>query len=134
MQNIHLLGRQISLEFIKFAIVGVVNTIIHMTILYILTEYFGVYYILASLIGFLVAVTNSFILNTIWTFNKDIREKAGVRYSKFFITSIIAAGVNMGLLYLITEYFGIWYMLSQIIATGISLILNFIGNKYWTYK
>ena len=126
--------RELSFEFIRFAIVGVLNTLIHLSILYFLTEYLHIYYILSSLIGFSLAVTNSFILNTIWTFKKNIREKAGFRYTKFFVISTLAAVINLALLYLITEFLGVWYILSQIVATGFSLVVNFIGNKYWTYR
>ena len=129
-----LFGKQISFEFIKFALVGVTNTFLHLAILYILVEYFSVYYVLASFIAFLVAVTNSFILNTIWTFKQDIKYKVGFRYSKFFIISTIAAVVNLSLLYAITEFFGVWYIFSQLIATFFSLIVNFVGNKFWTFK
>lgn len=129
-----LFRKQVSFQFIKFALVGVSNTLIHLMILYILTEYLYIYYVLASIIGFIIAVTNSFILNTLWTFKQNIKEKAGFRYSKFFTISVIAALTNIFLLYFITEFFGIWYILSQIIATFFSLIINFLGNKFWTYK
>ena len=121
-------------EFIKFALVGALNTGIHLGILYLLTEYFGIYYLLASCIGFCAAVTNSFILNTIWTFKADIKDKPKSRYAKFFAISLVALGVNLGGLYLLTEHFHIWYMFSQLMATGISLFINFLGNKLWTYK
>ncbi len=121
-------------EFFKFCLVGALNTGIHLGALYLLTEYFNIYYLLASCIGFCLAVTNSFILNTLWTFKADIKEKTAKRYAKFFAISLVALGVNLGLLYLITEYFHIWYMFSQLIATAISLFINFLGNKAWTYK
>ena len=69
-----------------------------------------------------------------WTFKEDIKFKTGFRYSKFFIVSTLAALINLSLLYAVTEFFGIWYILSQIIATGFSLVVNFLGNKIWTFK
>jgi len=132
MKNIPL-SRSLA-EFIKFGIVGAINTAIHIAVLYILVEYFSVYYILASFLAFLVAVTHSFILNTLWTFKKNIRQETAFRYSKFFAISAIAAIINLSLLYLITEFLGIWYIASQLIATAFSLLINYIGNKLWTYK
>lgn len=134
MKNLGLFNKSVSFEFIKFGLVGVINTIIHLLVLYILTEYFNIYYVLSSFIGFVVAVTNSFLLNTAWTFKKEIKEKFHFRYAKFFTVSTIAAIINLSLLYLITEFIGLWYILSQIVATGFSLAINFIGNKFWTYK
>ncbi len=125
---------QITREFIKFAIVGVTNTLIHLSILYVLTEFFSVWYILSSFLAFLVAVTNSFIFNTLWTFKKDIKHKTTTRYGKFFIVSVITALLNLFFLYVFTEYIGLWYMLSQLVAIVLTLMMNFIGNKFWTFK
>ena len=125
---------KITKEFIKFTIVGIVNTAIHLSILYILTEFFSVWYILSSLIAFLFAVTNSFILNTLWTFKKNIKHKTTTKYGKFFIVSAITALSNLLFLYIFTEFVGLWYMLSQVIAIVLTLMMNFIGNKFWTFK
>lgn len=129
-----LLNFSVSKEFIKFAIVGVVNTAINLSVLYVLTEFFGLWYILSSLLAFLVAVTNSFIMNTLWTFKSNIKHKTATKYTKFFIVSAITALFNIFFLYVFTEFFGLWYMLSQLIAIALTLMMNFIGNKFWTYK
>ncbi|HUS49331.1 MAG TPA: GtrA family protein [Candidatus Paceibacterota bacterium] len=125
---------KITKEFARFVVVGVINTLIHLSVLYILTEFFSVYYILSSLLAFLVAVTNSFIMNTLWTFKRDIKHKTITRYGKFFLISIISSFSNLFFLYLFTELFGIWYMFSQIIAIGLTLMMNFIGYKFWIFK
>ena len=125
---------QITRELIKFAIVGVVNTAIHLSVLYVLTEFFMVWYILSSLLAFLVAVTNSFIMNTLWTFKKDIKHKTALTYGKFFIISVITALSNLFFLYVLTEFVSLWYMLSQLIAIALTLMMNFVGNKFWTFK
>lgn len=127
-------GASISREFVTFSAIGIVNTLLHLVVLYILVEYFSVYYLLASFLAFVVAVTNSFIFNTRLTFAQSIHAKTAFRYSKFFVVSTLAAITNLVLLYIITEYLGVWYLLSQLIATGLSLLINFIGNKYWTYR
>jgi len=128
-----ILGHKISREFIKFSIVGVVNTLIHLAVLYMLVEFFGVWYVLGSFIAFLVAVTNSFVINTVWTFRADIRYKTKRRYGKFFVVSSVAAVLNLFFLYLFTEWVGLWYMFSQVLAIGFTLMINFLGNKVWTY-
>ena len=131
---IKILKFQITNEFIKFAMVGVVNTIIHLSVLYVLTEFFLIWYILSSFLAFLVAVTNSFIMNTLWTFKKDIKRKTVTKYGKFFIVSVVTALSNLFFIYVFTEFSGLWYMLSQFIAIVLTLMINFIGNKFWTFN
>lgn len=120
--------------FITFCLIGGINTLIHIVTLYSLVEFANFYYILASFIGFILAVTNSFILNTIFTFKQKLNYQTKKRYSKFFTISASSAIINLSLLYLITEYLGIYYLISQLIATLFSLTINFIANKKWTYK
>jgi len=121
-------------EFFKFAFVGLIGTFVNIAILYLLTESLGIYYIFSAVISFIVAMTSNFILNKIWTFKENIGEKTLIKYGKFFIISLIGLAVNLVFLYIFTDLFGIYYIISQILAIGISLTINFIGNKFWTFK
>ena len=62
--------KEIILQFFKFATVGLTGTIINIIILYVLTEYFGVYYIISALIAIGTTLITNFIGNKIWTFRK----------------------------------------------------------------
>ena len=42
--------------------------------------------------------------------------------------------VNLGLLYYLTEYVGLWYFLSYALAISVSITSNFILNKFWTFR
>jgi dolichol-phosphate mannosyltransferase len=126
--------KETVMQFFRFAIVGVINTLINLAVLYILTDFLKIYYLISAVFAFLVAVTNSFILNKIWTFKENMRDKTTTKYSKFFIISILALLINLAILYLLTSIFHIYYLISQIIAIGISLWINFFGNKLWTFK
>ncbi len=126
--------KKTTIQFLKFAIVGVINTLVNLIVLYLLTEFFGIYYMVSAVFAFLVAVTNSFILNKIWTFNENISENIFNRYIKFFAVSTFALLINLMILYLFTEFLRIYYMASQIIAIALSLWINFFFNKLWTFK
>ena len=126
--------KNIIAEFFKFAFVGLIGTLINVAILYFLTEYFGIYYMFSAIISFIVAMTNNFILNKIWTFKENIRLNTGRKYIQFSIVSVIALLINLFFLYLFTEIFKIYYIISQILAIGFALIINFTGNKIWTFS
>jgi len=119
-------------QFIIFAFIGVLSTLIHLGLLYLLTDFFRVYYLVSSIFGFIVANLFSFVANSKLTFEKKVDPKK--RYFKFFLISLIALGINISALYVFTEFFKIYYLLSQIIATFFSLWVNFIGNKFWTFR
>jgi len=121
-------------EFFKFAFVGLIGTFINIIILYLLTECFGIYYLFSAVISFIVAMTNNFVWNKIWTFGEKINLNLKQKYLKFSLVSITALMINLFFLYVFTDIFGIYYIISQILAIGISLIINFFGNKFWTFK
>lgn len=121
-------------EFLKFSLVGALGTIINIFILYSFTEIFLIYYLFSAIFAFFIAMTSNFILNKLWTFREQINYKISKKYFKFFLVSILALIVNLTFLYIFTEIFNLWYIFSQIFAIGISLIINFIGNKLWTFK
>jgi len=121
-------------EFVKFGVVGGIGTFVNIAVLYLLTEKAGVYYMVSAIFSFIVAMTNNFILNKIWTFRENIKFKIGKKYLQFGLVSISALLVNLLFLYIFTEFFGVYYLISQVLAIGIALIINFLGNKIWTFS
>lgn len=121
-------------EFFKFAIVGGMGTVWTILILYLLTEFAGIYYIMSATLAFLFAMTHNFVLNKIWTFKEKIRANIKSKYIKFAIVSVVALGVNLSFLYIFTEFLGIYYLISQVLAIGVALIINFLGSKIWAFS
>ena len=121
-------------EFVKFVVVGGVGTIINISILYLLTEKAGVYYLISAIFSFIIAMSSNFILNKIWTFKENIKLGIWKKYLQFGFVSMLALSVNLLFLYIFTEVLGIYYILSQILAIGMALMINFLGNKIWTFS
>jgi putative flippase GtrA len=120
-------------QFVKFALVGVLNTAIHYGVFYSLFEFAGLYYVLASGIGFGLAVTNSYFCNKFWTFKS---RKADVRreFAKFFIVNIVSLSINLACMAVLVELFAMYPPVAQLVTIGITLVINFLGNKFWTFK
>ena len=53
---------------------------------------------------------------------------------KFLIVNLIALGVNVLTIYLFVDVFGIIAEISQIIAIGVSTLVNFSGSKFWAFR
>lgn len=125
--------KHVVMEFFKFALVGGIGALVNIGILYWLTEKIGIYYLVSAIFSFIVAMTINFTFNKIWTFKEHIKLEIGKKYLQFGLVSITALLVNLFFLYIFTEMFGIYYIISQILAIGIALIINFLGNKIWTF-
>ena len=52
---------------------------------------------------------------------------------QFYIVGASGVLVNLGILYILTDLVGFWYVASQIIAISVSITTNFFFNRYWTF-
>ena len=69
---------------------------------------------------------------------EDEKKKGGLSlFAKhavqFYIVGATGVLVNLGILYLLTDIGGFWYVASQIIAISVSITTNFFFNRYWTF-
>ena len=123
-------------QFFKFCVVGAIGTLINLAVLYSLVEWLFVWYILGAAISFGVVVTSNYILNKIWTFHDKTKKTSAIfgSYIKFISISIIGLAINLIILYILVDYFHIWYIFSQIIAIGGATIWNYGGSKTWVFR
>lgn len=132
------------IQFIKFGLVGVSNTAVDWITFFVLTNFLMTAKSAeptAKAIAFVVAVLNSYLWNTIWTFRKEYKsstksnDSSGkIIFVKFFVVSLIGWGIN----YLSFKYtrFNLnqGQLVSLIAASGSATLWNFFANKFWTYK
>ncbi|MEK7642537.1 MAG: glycosyltransferase [Patescibacteria group bacterium] len=53
---------------------------------------------------------------------------------RYLVAGIIAASTNIGLLYIFTDIFKIWYLYSSLLSFVIAVVLSFILQKFWTFN
>lgn len=118
-------------KFIKFGIVGVVNTCTSLVVYYILL-FFGVHYLIGNTCGFVISSLVGFILNKTLVFKKkDETKKSLVKYYLLYISSYI---INMVGLYIIVDKLGISDKIAPIILLCITVPYNYIGSNFWVFK
>ncbi|NLL91885.1 MAG: GtrA family protein [Ruminococcaceae bacterium] len=123
-------------QFIKFGLVGVSNTLISY-VTYAVLVYFGVQYVFANVIAFVISVLNSFYWNNKFVFKKEKDETRSVFRSllKTFI-SYASTGLILAnfLLLILVEKFKISKYLAPVFILVVTIPLNFLLNKFWAFK
>jgi putative flippase GtrA len=122
----------VLIQFVKFGIVGISNTLLTFIVYTILLKGFGVFYLVASAIGFIVGATNGFLLNRRWTF----REHVGDAFTpvRWAIVQSCGLAINEVLLYLLVHDAHVDKLLAQALATVVVTVTTFIANRAWTFK
>ncbi len=119
-------------QFIKFSLIGVLNTIIHYTVFYYLYSIIGFHHLMASATGFGLAVVHSFLLNKHWTFRHH--QASRYQFSKFIVISLFSLVINLSGMIFFVELLVFNPLLAQLIMIAFTLVINFVGNKYWSFK
>jgi putative flippase GtrA len=121
------------LQLVRFGLVGGVGFVVNLAVYTLFVHSVGVDYRVASVIAWLVAVANNFVLNRHWTF--DARGgRARFQAMRFLVVSLVAEGFALLLLTLFVEGAGIAKVPAQALAVAGSMPLNFLGNKLWSFR
>jgi putative flippase GtrA len=122
----------VVVQFIKFGIVGVSNTVLAFAIYTLLLKVFGVWYLAASAIGFIVGAVNGFLLNRRWTFAGHVGDSlTPVRWG---VVQGCGLALNEGLLFLFVDGADVEKLLGQALATVVVTVLTFLVNRAWTFR
>ncbi|KXA92747.1 hypothetical protein AKJ64_02350 [candidate division MSBL1 archaeon SCGC-AAA259E17] len=123
-------------RFIKFCSVGGSGALVNLIVIYLLTSS-GLYYLLSGIIAREAALIYNFSLNKLWTFrDRDISGAKEILRALFRDHLVRTGGFALNLFFLwsLTEFLGLYYLISQVIAIGIASLWNFTGNTLWTWR
>lgn len=123
---------QVLVQFAKFGIVGVSNTLLFFAIYTVLLKGFGVWYLAASAIGFTVGAVNGFLLNRRWTFRGHVGD--AFTPVRWMVVQGCGLALNEGLLYTFVSAAGLDKLLGQAFATMIVTVVTFMANRAWTFR
>lgn len=120
------------LQLGKFCGVGAVGYVVNLAVYAALVELAGLHYIPAAVCSFLVAVTNNYTWNRLWTFRGQ-RGHVAYQGLRFLVVSTAALGANLLVLHLLVQL-GLGEIPAQAAAIVLVTPLNFVGNKLWSFR
>lgn len=116
-------------QILKFGVVGVIAFLIDYGLLYVFTEWCGIYYFTSSIMSFSISVVFNYIASVRWVFNVNQKYSKVRNFVLFVIFSVIGLGINQLVMWLGVEQLNIYYMITKIGATAIVMVWNFITRK-----
>jgi dolichol-phosphate mannosyltransferase len=120
------------LQLVKFSAVGATGYAVNLAVYTALLRRADLHYLVAAACSFLVAVTNNYIWNRVWTFRGD-RGHIAYQGLRFLVVSLVALGANLLILDVLVGE-GLNKVLAQAIAIVLVTPLNFVGNKLWSFR
>jgi putative flippase GtrA len=125
-------------QFVKFALIGVVNTAIDFGIYYMLTRHTALFDVstwhkyIANIISFCIATTFSFFANRVWTFGRKDKATVG-EAARFYSTTLSGLVLNSLLLLLLVRVLGIYDLIAKVFSTFVTIFWNFFLKRFWVF-
>jgi putative flippase GtrA len=119
-------------QLVKFCVVGASGYVVNLAVYTLLLRGADLHYAPAAVGSFLVAVTNNYTWNRLWTFRGQ-RGHVVFQGLRFLVISTMALAANLLVLYVLVEA-GLGEVLAQALAIMIVTPVNFVGNKLWSFR
>jgi putative flippase GtrA len=119
-------------EFLRFGLVGLINTAVDMGVFILAYRGFQLDPLLANALAFLVAVTNSYLLNHFWTFQRADSPVSLSAYSRFLLLN--TGGLLIGSLAILLLGRFIMAELAKLAASVLTLLWNYSTSRWLVFN
>ncbi len=124
-----LVSKLFANQAVRFATVGVSNTVIDFIFFMLVQSFIGV--VAAQFVGYGAGTLNSYLWNRRWTFGQstgwDIREMI-----RFLLVNIAVAMITAFAISLVPNYIPVW--IAKIVVTILGLGINYTVSKLWVFR
>jgi putative flippase GtrA len=147
MNMIDRLGRQARLVFAslwtravfwqaaRFAAVGVVNTAVDFSVFLLVFAYVTPSLVVANTCSWMVAVTGSYVMNSVFTFAAESgRQLLLGAYLRFMASSVLALIANTSALLFAVKVLYLPVIAGKVLAIGVSFAVNFSLARFVVFR
>ena len=117
--------KKLLAQFMKFGVVGVIA----FGLLALLTELFGINYLVSATISFTASVVFNYVASMRYVFTHKEGMSRRREFVIFVVLSVVGLLINNGCMWAGVELLGVHYLLTKIVATAIVMIWNFVTRK-----
>jgi dolichol-phosphate mannosyltransferase len=122
-------------RFARFGAVGISGVLVNTGILWSLVSLLGFHHLVAAAISSEVSILTNFVLNDHWTFGDHSAKISYVRRAAHYNAVAIAGmALSLGVLAVLVDAFGLYYLLANLIAIGSATVSNYLLNMRFTWS
>ncbi|HLI83933.1 MAG TPA: GtrA family protein [Bryobacteraceae bacterium] len=122
--------QRLRTQFLRYAVVGGLAFAVDAGLLWALTAFAGIYYLVSAAVSFSAGLVVNYLLSRFWVFDRRSLSSTTLEFTIFTLIGIVGLGLNQLLMWGFTEKFGLYYMLSKCFAAGFVLLWSF-GARKW---
>ena len=125
--------RAFMVKAVSFACIGVVNTLIDFGVFSLAHLYLGLRIIVANILSWAIAVTGSYLMNSLITFAAESQRQLRLRAYVGFVASQIAGLIANTATVVVASYF-MPVLVGKALAIGVSFVVNFSLSHFIVFR
>jgi putative flippase GtrA len=96
-----------------------------------LHELFGVYYLVAYVVSFVITSSLGYLLNGRYTFRASGGNSAGLL--RYMLVNVTLLSINGAALRLLVEHFHVWYLSATLLLAALNTPVSFLAHRFVSY-
>lgn len=100
---------------------------------FLLSYILGVQYLIAAIAGFIAGTSTNYLISKYMVFQGEPQSRSVEVFLVFLISGIGLLWLELGL-YLLTDIYGMHYLLSKLVMTAVVFLWNFFARKFFMYS
>ena len=121
-------------EFIRYFIASGVALLVDVGALTLLTSLFKVPYLYSGAIAFLLGLIVIYVLSISWVFGRRAFRDWRTEFLVFALVGFVGLGLNELVLWILTGFFGLFYLYSKVASVIVVFTWNFSARKWLLFR
>ncbi len=117
----------------RYGVSGGTGAVIQLGADAIAVELLGLWYMYGVVVGFLIALAVTFLMQKYWTFREHSREHARRQFVLYTTMALCMLGANIVFMYIFVELFHVWYLFAQIMTVVLVAGSSFLFHNFVTF-
>ncbi len=119
----------IYIQLLRYLFAGGIAFVVDVSILFVLTEFAHIHYMISSTISFTIGLIISYLISILWVFDEKRIEKKTVELTVFAAIGGVGLVMTSSFMWIFTSILTLHYLFSKILTTAIVFSWNFLAKK-----
>ncbi len=121
-------------QFLRYGLASVLVFLIDFSLLFMITEFLGVYYLISAALAFLVGMFLKHFFCVKWIFKRRRFQSAKKELLIFMFIGFGTLSVSELVLWLVTDWAGVYYLYSKVVVTFVMVGFKFTLRKRYLFS
>lgn len=121
-------------QLMRYFVSGGVAFVVDTSLLYALTEYIGLHYMISTILSYSVGLVITYIFSIWWVFDKRSLSNQTMEFSIFALIGVSGLALTSLFMWIFTSGIEFHYIVSKIITTVLVFIWNFVLKKVLLFR